>query len=100
LVPEPHDGLRRRTSVGDQEGGSDVSRRAFVFGGAGLAAALTGGALVEEDVLPGKVRLDRAIGRCRTLPAPAATPGVVQTRTFRSRFRGTDTRAPGRAGSR
>lgn len=71
-----------------------VSRRAFVAGGAGPAvAALTGGALVEEGVLPGKVRLDRAIGRCRTLPAPPATPGVVRTRTFRSRFRGTDVTA-------
>jgi enterochelin esterase-like enzyme len=71
-----------------------VSRRAFVFGGAGLGAvALTGGAgalLVEEDVLPGKVRFDRAIGRCRTLPAAPPTAGVVRRETFHSVHRGTD----------
>jgi poly(3-hydroxybutyrate) depolymerase len=74
-----------------------VSRRAFVFGGVGLGAVVvTGGAgavLVEEDVLPGKVRFDRAIGRCRGLPAAPATPGVVQLQTFRSSRRGTDVTA-------
>jgi S-formylglutathione hydrolase FrmB len=74
-----------------------VSRRTFVFGGAGLgAAAAAGGAgavLVEEDVLPGKVRFDKAIGRCRTLPDAPATAGVVRSQTFRSRRRGTDVTA-------
>ncbi|MDN3355308.1 alpha/beta hydrolase-fold protein [Actinomadura sp. DC4] len=74
-----------------------VSRRTFVFGGAGLGAvalaAGAGGVLVEEDVLPGKVRFDRAIGRCRGLPPAPATPGVVRTQTFRSRRRDTDVAA-------
>ncbi|MEV5749663.1 alpha/beta hydrolase-fold protein [Actinoallomurus sp. NPDC052308] len=74
-----------------------VSRRAFLFGGAGLGAvAVTGGVgaiLVEEDVLPGKVSFDRAIGRCGSLPASPRTPGIVQPQTFRSRRRGTDVTA-------
>ncbi|GAA0371251.1 esterase family protein [Actinoallomurus spadix] len=74
-----------------------VSRRAFLLGGAGLGAvAVTGGggaALVEEDVLPGKVAFDRALGRCGSLPTPPRTPGVVQTQTFASRRRGTDVTA-------
>lgn len=74
-----------------------VSRRTFVFGGAGLGAiAVAGGAgavLVEEDVLPGKVRFDKAIGRCRTLPPAPATAGVVRSQTFRSRHRRTDVTA-------
>ncbi|WP_433177846.1 alpha/beta hydrolase [Actinoallomurus sp. CA-150999] len=74
-----------------------VSRRAFLFGGAGLGAvAVAGGVgavLVEEDVLPGKVAFDRAIGRCGSVPSPPGTPGVVQTQTFSSRRRGTDVTA-------
>jgi enterochelin esterase-like enzyme len=49
--------------------------------------------LLEEDMLPGKVRFDRAIGRCRTLPSPPETAGVVQRQSFRSRRRGTDVTA-------
>lgn len=74
-----------------------MARRAFVVGGASLAgvaaAAGVGATLVEERVLPGKVAFDRAIGRCRSLPEAPATAGVVQTRTFRSRRRGTDVTA-------
>lgn len=74
-----------------------VSRRAFVFGGAGIGAvAVAGGAgaaLVEADVLPGKVAFDRAIGRCQTPPVPPAVPGVVRSQTFHSRLRGTDVTA-------
>ncbi len=72
-----------------------VSRRAFLVGGAGLGGlAVAGGALlVEEDVLPGKVRFDHAIGRCRTLPAPPAATGTVLTQTFQSRRRNTDVAA-------
>jgi S-formylglutathione hydrolase FrmB len=70
-----------------------VSRRAFVVGGAGLGAVAAAGGLgavlVEERVLPGKVSLDRAIGRCGSPPDAPATPGVVRARTFRSRRRGT-----------
>jgi enterochelin esterase-like enzyme len=74
-----------------------VSRRAFLLGGAGLGAmAVAGGAgaaLVEADVLPGKMTFDRAIGRCGSVPSPPRTPGVVQPQTFRSRRRGTDVTA-------
>ena len=74
-----------------------ISRRSFVFGGAGLGAvAVTGGVgavLVEEGVLPGKVALDRAIGRCGSEPAVPAAAGVVRSWTFRSRRRGTDVTA-------
>ena len=74
-----------------------LSRRAFVFGGVGVGAVVVAGgtaaALVEEDVLPGKVRFDRAIGRCRSLPPTPGTPGVVTEQTFRSRYRNTDVAA-------
>jgi S-formylglutathione hydrolase FrmB len=74
-----------------------VPRRTFVFGGAALGGvAVAGGAgalLVEEDVLPGKVPFDRAIGRCRTLPEAPATAGVVRSTTFHSRRRRTDVTA-------
>jgi enterochelin esterase-like enzyme len=49
--------------------------------------------LVETDVLPGKIRLDRALGRCGTVPAPPRIEGIVQRHTFRSRHRGTDVNA-------
>jgi S-formylglutathione hydrolase FrmB len=74
-----------------------VPRRAFVFGGVapgGVAVAGgTGAILIEEDVLPGKVAFDRAIGRCRTLPKAPAIAGVVQSVTFHSRRRGVDVTA-------
>src|SRR3954469_20452387 len=74
-----------------------VAGRAFLFGGAGVGAVAgaggAGAALVEEDVLPGKVAFDRAIGRCGSVPSPPRTPGVVQTQTFPSRRRGTDVTA-------
>ncbi|QFG23388.1 alpha/beta hydrolase family protein [Actinomadura sp. WMMB 499] len=74
-----------------------LSRRAFIGGGAaavgGLAAAGGGVALVEHDVLPGRVRLHRMLGRCGDLPAPPPEAGSVQTRTFRSHRRGRDVAA-------
>jgi enterochelin esterase-like enzyme len=74
-----------------------VSRRAFLLGGAGLGAvAVAGGGgavLVEQDVLPGKVAFDRAIGRCGSVPSPPRTAGIVQPQTFRSRQRGTQVTA-------
>jgi S-formylglutathione hydrolase FrmB len=74
-----------------------VSRRGFVFGGAALGAVAvaggTGAVLVEDRVLPGRPALDRALGRCGTLPAAPATPGVVRYETFRSRHRGTEVTA-------
>lgn len=74
-----------------------ISRRSFVVGGAGLGAvAVAGGAgavLVEEGVVPGKIALDRVIGRCGTEPDPPRTAGVVREWTFRSQRRGTDVTA-------
>ncbi len=74
-----------------------LTRRALLIGGGSLAAVggagIAGVALVEEDVLPGRVRFERAIGRCRTLPRAPATPGVIRLQTFRSRRRNTDVTA-------
>ncbi|MCP9963889.1 esterase family protein [Actinomadura madurae] len=69
-----------------------VSRRAFLLGGLGGlgAVAAAGGAgygLVESEVLPGKVRLDRALGRCGDLPAPPAASADVRTMTWHSAHR-------------
>lgn len=66
-------------------------RRALITGLGGLAAVLTGGGaaygLVESDVLPGRIRLDRALGRCGDPPAsPSATTAVHRAR-HRSRAR-------------
>ncbi|ETK37015.1 alpha/beta hydrolase [Microbispora sp. ATCC PTA-5024] len=72
-----------------------VTRRGVLAGGLGALGALvlTGGAgaaLVEAEVLPGRVWLDRTLGRCGTLPSAPPPPGVLRTRTFASRRRGTD----------
>lgn len=66
-------------------------RGALIAGLGGLAAVVAGGGtaygLVEADVLPGRIRLDRALGRCGDLPsAPSATATVHQAR-YRSRAR-------------
>ncbi|WP_200841795.1 alpha/beta hydrolase family protein [Actinomadura sp. K4S16] len=71
-----------------------ITRRALVLGGLGGigAVAATGGtayALVENEVLPGKVRLDRALGRCGDAPAPPAASVEVEPVTWRSARRGT-----------
>jgi len=56
-------------------------------GGAAVAVVAGGYGLVEAEVLPGKSRLDSALGRCDA-PAPAATlrgtPGPLVTGDFRS----------------
>ncbi|GAA2433249.1 hypothetical protein GCM10010191_54270 [Actinomadura vinacea] len=69
-----------------------VSRRVFLGGGlAGLGGLMAGGlALVEEGVLPGKVRLDKTLGRCGDVPPAPAVAGVVRPGTLRSRHRGRD----------
>lgn len=71
-----------------------IGRRALLLGGLGglgAAAAMsgTGYALVENEVLPGKVRLDRALGRCGEVPAPPAASAAVQRMTWWSAHRRT-----------
>lgn len=71
-----------------------IGRRALLLGGLGglgAAAAMggTGYALVENEVVPGKVRLDRALGRCGEVPAPPAASVDVQRMSWRSAHRRT-----------
>lgn len=66
-------------------------RGALITGLGGLAAVVAGSGaaygLVEADALPGRIRLDRALGRCGDLPAgPHATAAVHRAR-YRSRAR-------------
>ncbi|MBO2461093.1 alpha/beta hydrolase [Actinomadura violacea] len=75
-----------------------ISRRALLLGGLGglgafAAAGGTGYALVERDVLPGRVRLDKALGRCGDVPAPPAASTTVQRLTWHSAHRRTDVTA-------
>lgn len=69
-------------------------RRALITGLGGLAAVVAGGGtaygLVEEDVLPGRIRLDRALGRCGDMPAAPARTASVRHARFRSRRRRTE----------
>ncbi|MQY03056.1 alpha/beta hydrolase [Actinomadura macrotermitis] len=58
-------------------------------GAAGLAGAGMAG-LVEAEVLPGKVRLDRALGKCGDTPPVPAERADVRTERFRSAARGRD----------
>lgn len=74
-----------------------ISRRRFLAWGAGgagaLGAVVLGGAgLVEAEVLPGKIRLDRALGRCGDFPAVPDAASTVREETFRSAARGRDVR--------
>ncbi len=70
-----------------------ISRRGFLIGGAavmGVAAVgvVGGGVLVEEGVLPGKSKLDEALGRCGTaLQPPDVEPGPVVSGSFVSKAR-------------
>ena len=71
-----------------------VSRRALLVGGLG-AAVLAGGGLaaVEADVLPGRLWLDRKLGRGEiTAPAPEVATGPLTYRTFASVARRTTVR--------
>lgn len=70
-------------------------RRALIAGAGGLAALVAGGGaaygLVEADVLPGRIRLDRALGRCGDVPAaPTGPVATVHQGRFRSRARRTE----------
>jgi acetyl esterase/lipase len=70
-----------------------ISRRAFLIGGGAavgvvVVGAVGGGLLVEEGVLPGKSKLDEALGRCGSmLEPPDVEPGPVTTGTFTSAAR-------------
>lgn len=69
-------------------------RRALITATGGLAAvvAASGAAygLVEADVLPGRIRLDRALGRCGEMPAAPSGTATVRQRRYRSRARRTE----------
>jgi S-formylglutathione hydrolase FrmB len=71
-----------------------MSRRTLLVGGlaglGGLAAAGLGAGLVEAEVLPGKLRLDRALGRCGAAPPTPAETADLHELPFRSAARGTD----------
>ena len=67
-----------------------VSRRALLLGGLGAAAlAVSGTAFaVEENVVPGRIRLAELTGRCEIDATPAASrPGVVTSGSFASSAR-------------
>lgn len=66
------------------------SRRALLVGAGGSLTAAAGGvALVEAGVLPGRIRLDRALGACDVGgPLPAVAPGMVAYGSFASSARG------------
>ncbi|TDD28580.1 esterase [Actinomadura sp. KC06] len=70
-----------------------ISRRVLLggVGGLGAATAMGGGgyALVQREVLPGKVRLDRALGRCGDAPEPPPGPVRIEFMTWRSARRRT-----------
>ncbi len=69
-----------------------ITRRRLLLGGGAAAAAAAGGgyALVEHRVLPGRSRLDRALGRCDVAVPPAtAAPGPRASGAFASRLRRT-----------
>ncbi|MFI0408646.1 alpha/beta hydrolase-fold protein [Actinomadura sp. 3N508] len=70
-----------------------ITRRALLGGAGGLgAAAALGGAgyaLVQHEVLPGRVRLDRALGRCGNVPEPPPRPVRIEFMTWRSARRRT-----------
>lgn len=70
-----------------------MNRRRFLLtsglGSVGLlgTAGVTG-ALVEAEVLPGKIRLDHALGRCGDSPPLPTEHAVVRQETFHSTARG------------
>jgi hypothetical protein len=67
-----------------------LSRRALLVGAGGSLVAVAGGfTLVDEGVLPGQLRLHRALGACSVGgPLPQVTPGLIRSGTFRSAARG------------
>jgi hypothetical protein len=82
------------SSLGRYGGAVAVSRRGFllaagVVGVAGLATAAGGYELVEHDVLPGRIRLNRMLGRDGPPPAvPQVEVGPLVSGSFTSAARG------------
>lgn len=69
-----------------------LSRRALLMGGLGAtvvaAAGGTGYELVQHGVVPGRYRLDRALGACGADPGvPGVAAGPVLASSFASRYR-------------
>ncbi|MCW2857695.1 MAG: hypothetical protein JWR52_3310 [Marmoricola sp.] len=68
-----------------------LSRRALLLGGSGavaVSAVGVGGLLVEHDVLPGRVRLDKLLGLDgASAPIPDVTPGARYDGSFTSAAR-------------
>jgi S-formylglutathione hydrolase FrmB len=73
-----------------------MGRRGFLTAGLGVAGSVSvaglGAGLVEAGVLPGKIRLDRALGRCGSGPPLPARRGSVREETFRSAARAREVR--------
>src|SRR5665213_1292379 len=70
-----------------------VSRRVFLLGALGTAVLAGAGSFmaVEDDVLPGRIRLDELVGECQVdAPPPAGSVGIIKTGTFTSRSRHRD----------
>jgi pimeloyl-ACP methyl ester carboxylesterase len=69
-----------------------VDRRRFLVGGLGGLIAVAGGGyeLIEQGVLPGRVRLDQLLGDCSVAGPPLtfARPGPAFTGAFHSKARG------------
>src|ERR1700712_1525077 len=67
-----------------------LTRRALLVGAGGTVTAAAGGfALVDTGVLPGELRLHRALGACDVgAPLPKVDPGPIAYGSFRSKARG------------
>jgi len=69
-----------------------ISRRGFLLGGGvvGVAAAAGTYGLIQEGVLPGRIRLNDLLGANEPPPpVPGAVPGRLVTGSFESKARGT-----------
>jgi pimeloyl-ACP methyl ester carboxylesterase len=70
-----------------------VSRRIFLLGALGTAVLAGAGSFVaiEDDVLPGRIRLAELLGACNVdAPLPTTPVGIVKTGTFTSAARHRD----------
>ncbi|MEO8330259.1 MAG: twin-arginine translocation signal domain-containing protein, partial [Candidatus Nanopelagicales bacterium] len=67
-----------------------ISRRGFLLAGSALGVAVVAGgyALVEQDVLPGRIPLNTMLGACGDPPpVPDVVPGALETGSFSSKAR-------------
>ena len=70
-----------------------VSRRAFLLGALGTAVLASTGSYIaiEDDVLPGRIRLAELVGTCDVdAPPPSGSVGTIKTGTFMSAARHRD----------